>query len=355
LHRYFSGEATEQEKIQVESWVDSDPRNREFMQSMKEIWEIEPGDEIEVNARAAWNSFKNRLSDKPGEVTVGGSTRLYGIEELRRPGHSYETRTNRNRRVVALAATAAAVLLLAVVFYQVSPTLMGNVNDTSGETPRGQLISTERGQRTSLRLFDGTRVQLNAESSIRIPPGFGDSTRSVHLQGQAYFDVVRNTDLPFIVYSGNSLTKVLGTKFDVKDYPEDEQVQVAVEEGRVALAAAGSEMGNSTTKMRQITKGQIGLLNRDGRSTVTPTEEIQRYLGWKDGRLIFDATAFGEAIPKLQRWYDIKIEVADASVNSKRITASFKDEPMTEVMNIIALSLDMHYERDGRTFTFISN
>lgn len=353
LHKYLSGESTEEEKRQVDSWIESDPRNEEFMDSLIKIWEVKPGEEIEVDARAAWETFKHKLTEEQRTVSHEKGTNIYALNEQGSPHYSYAKKSRGYKRAVAISVSAAAVFLVAFLFYQFSSLAAGFYADSSSDPPKVQEIITERGQRTNLLLFDGTSVQLNAESRIRIPPGFGDSTRIVHLEGQAYFDVTHKPDMPFVVHSGNTFTKVLGTKFDVKAYPGDKQVQVVVEEGKVSLS--NSRTAGTDNEDRRVNKGQIGLLKEDGRTVVSNTMEIERYLGWKDGRLIFDSTTLDEAIQQLERWYDISIVLADPSVKSEKLTASFKNEPMTEVMNIISLSLDLYYEREGRTFTFYSN
>ena len=353
MHKYLADEASPEERREVDAWIESDERNEEFMKSLLDIWNIEPGDNIEVDARKAWESFKYRLADERRAGSSESEDNIFRLSELRSPEPAQHRAAGARKRVLAVSLTAAAVLLIAFLFYQFSPLGAANLAISSQDLPNPQEITTERGQRTNLRLFDGSRVQLNAESELRIPTGFGDTARVVHLRGQAYFEVTHNPEMPFIVYSGNSLTRVLGTKFDVKAYPEDLQVQVVVEEGRVALGTAESK--ETIAENHQIGTGQIGYLNEDGQTMVANTSEIERYLGWKDGRLIFDSATFEDVIQQLQRWYDVKIKVADSSAMSKKLTASFKNEPMTEVMNIISLSLDLRYEREGRIITFHVN
>lgn len=337
LQKYLSGECSPRERDKVEAWIRADEENKKFMKSLERIWEVEPRDGITVDAESAWASFQHKLSEKEKKSS----------ENIFRLHTNYSNRSFGWTKVATFAA--AAVVLIAFLFYVYIPQF-----DTSPEAanhqPKMEQISTKRGQRTVLRLGDGSKVYLNAASSIKIPAEFGDSTRDVYLKGEAFFEVTHNPEKPFLVHTPNAYTKVLGTKFDVKAYPDEDPVRVVVKEGRVALGSTA----NPDTTHNKITRNHMGTLSRQGEMQITEVK-IDKYLSWKDGRLIFKSTPLREVIPQLERWYDIDIEVADSSLYSQQMTASFKDEPMSEVLKIIALSLDASYERKDRTIIFRSN
>ncbi|MEX1137275.1 MAG: FecR domain-containing protein [Balneolales bacterium] len=347
LHKYLSGECSLEEMQKVEGWLRADKKNQRFMDSLDKVWKVESDDEIEVDAKSAWNSFQHKITDKQEQVRE--KRNIYPLNSKHSKTHTYK----RDGRTVGFAFLAAAVVLIAVLLYRFMPQMAPNPPEiqAAAEQPQMQEIITEQGQRTTFQLFDGTRVHLNADSKIEIPLAYGDSIRKVYLEGEAYFEVAHNRDKPFVVYSGDAYVEVLGTKFGVRAYEEDEQVQIAVEEGKVSLGSSLSldEEG------KHITRNQVGLLAKSGEAKVFDTEEIQQYLGWKDGRLNFNGVAFSEVKPQLERWYNIDIVLADPAVRSQALTASFMDEPMTEVMNIISLSLDVNYEREGRIITFYKN
>lgn len=346
LHKYLAGECSAGEQQRVEDWLRAAPENREFMESLKQIWEVTPGDEFEVDALSAWSAFRERIIDNPEGVSAG---RL-GSDRQRGPSYYHRQGPNRHRRqgkAFAYSFVAAAVILIAVLF-----SYYGSKVANVSETPiTMQEIVTEKGQRATFRLSDGTRVQLNADSRIEIPAEFMDASREVHLEGEAFFEVTSDPDTPFIVHSKDAFTRVLGTKFGVRAYAGEGQVQVVVAEGKVALGTRKP----SNRQEKHITRNQVGILAKDGQTNVTSTDHIERYLGWKDGRLIFKDTPFGEVKAQLERWYDITLTLADSSLGSRRLTASFNNEPMTEVLNVIALSLDMSYEREGRKVTFLEH
>lgn len=335
IRKYLSGDCNSVEKQQVESWMQSDEENRDFVKSLEKIWAVDPKDEIVVDAKAAWNTFKHKLTeDNPNR-------------DQKRIRTTYSKRKNGWVKVAAMA-TAAAILIGFLVYIYIPQLNFGD--KMASQKPQMERITTRKGQRTVLRLSDGTQVHLNAASTIKIPTDFGDSTRDVYLEGEAFFEVTHNPQKPFLVHTANAYTRVLGTKFDVKAYPGDDPVRVVVKEGRVALGSSS----NPDTTHNKITRNHMGTLSRKGKMQISAVR-IGKYVGWKDGRLTFESTPLKEMIPQLERWYDINIEVADSSLYSQRMTASFKDEPMSEVFKIIALSLNASFESEGHTITFHAN
>lgn len=347
LQKFLSGECSPDEKQQVKAWLRFDKQNQVFFDSLLKIWSVEPEDEIKVDAKSAWEAFQHKLSEEEDTNQKHSQKLTSRLRKL----HAKSRRDKGNGRSIAYSLSAAALMLIVFLLYYFAAPLSSTQDSIAGNKSRTQQIITERGQRTTFKLFDGTRVQLNADSKIEISEAFGDSVRSVSLEGEAYFEVFSNTEKPFIVNSGNSYTRVLGTKFGVKAYSIDQQVQVVVEEGRVAFGSTS----DSDSQGKHITKNQVGILSKDGKTEVKDIPEISTYLGWKEGRLIFESTPLSEVVSQLERWYDIEMVLADSSLKSKTITASFKDEPMTEVINIISLSLDARYKRDGRKITFFMN
>ncbi|WP_372634393.1 FecR family protein [Fodinibius sp.] len=344
LHKYLTGECTPAEKEKVELWLHSDQRNREFYDSLVKIWSVEPDDNIKIDAKDAWNSFKEKISEEEEEKEE------YASQKTFTSFHSIQPETPRRKgysRPVAGSIAAATIFLAGVLLYLFLPDFGSADKELAQKETQIQEISTELGQRTSFRLSDGTHVYLNADSRVQVSSAFGDSIRSIQLQGEAYFDVARDENSPFVVYSGHSSTRVLGTRFGVKAYPQDERVQVVVEEGKVAVNSSDKPAAGDL----YLTENQVGFLDSDGKSQITRINGVSAYLAWKDGRMVFESTSFESVIPQLERWYNIDIE-ADSSLFSQQVTASFSDEPMLEVLNILALSLDAEFQRDGRHINF---
>ncbi|MDZ7694013.1 MAG: FecR domain-containing protein [Balneolaceae bacterium] len=258
----------------------------------------------------------------------------------------YPTKQKKTARVVAFTLAAAAVLLIAFLFYNSNPI----PSEQSESELVNQEITTERGQRTTVRLSDGTRIHLNAESKLVVPQDYMQNDRIVRLHGEAFFEVTSNKDKPFVVQTDRSITRVLGTKFNVTAYPDQKEVQVVVDEGRVVL---GSEKDVQAPEV-QLTRSQRGTINGNGEIIASHVSDVGRYLDWSRGKLTFQDAPLEDVEKRLERWYDIEV-IFDKGISTenRRLTGSFKDISMTNVLNSIALSLELNYKEEGRKITFM--
>jgi len=208
--------------------------------------------------------------------------------------------------------------------------------------PSAREYVTASGERAVLTLVDGTRVILGAASRLTVSPKYGSGTdpRLVTLEGEGYFEAVHDAAHPFTVQVGHRLVRDVGTKFVVRAFAPDHSVAVAVTEGEVMLAG---------TRLRQ---GDLGRLDATGAVRVRSGADLRSYTSWITGRLVFDDTPLAEAIPVLERWYDLDITVADSALYRRRLFATLESQPVTNVLDLIALSLNLRVERRGRIVTF---
>jgi ferric-dicitrate binding protein FerR (iron transport regulator) len=209
-------------------------------------------------------------------------------------------------------------------------------------------ITTEVGQRAQVQLSDGTRVTLNAESELTLPPMFGERRRHVRLQGQAYFEVEPDEERPFIVHAGGSVTRVLGTEFDVGAYPGDEAVRVVVAEGTVAVR---SELEDEETRVT-LRERQMAYLSKSDQSVTRQEVDPSPYIAWTKGELVFRDAPFNEVIQRFRSWYGLRVKLVGSVDAVDHLNASFKEESIDEVLVIVAETLDLEYQREGETVTF---
>jgi transmembrane sensor len=134
-------------------------------------------------------------------------------------------------------------------------------------------------------------------------------------------------------------------------YPNDTLSHVVVAEGKVAIRPAGSPAGSGTA----LSPGDLGKLDASGIATVTSGVNVDRYLAWTKGRLVFDDTPLREVLPQLSHWYDVDFEVADGGLGSRRLTATVAGEALPQTLELLASSLALRYERHDRTVTFYSS
>ena len=216
-------------------------------------------------------------------------------------------------------------------------------------TPTGLRVAyAPAGQRASFRLSDDTRVILGVASTLRYPPAIDNSTRTVELEGEAYFDVTRPGKRPFVVRTRGVEAISLGTEFVVKAYAEDAAPLVVVRRGRVELRAATADPSRGQPV---IEAGQQGRLTAEGKIFVGPADTSALF-AWTQGWLVFDSLPLRDAALAISRWYDLDVRLADTSLGSIPLTATFRNQPTDEVLALLATSLGIRQVRRGRIVTF---
>lgn len=232
----------------------------------------------------------------------------------------------------------AAVLLLPLVlvslffFYQYQ--VLRNDLHAAAVT---QQIGTQPGTKTHFFLPDSTEVWLNAASTIKFPFNFTGPTRLIELDGEAYFRVHQNKKKPFIVKSGSFEVEALGTMFNLCAYSEDKKFTAALEEGKIKVSGRGADQSLI------IKPGELVHYN-PARDQLTRSQgDIRDIIAWKDGRLIFNQTPFADVVLALGRWFNADIRLADQSIANYRYTATFTDENLKQVMELLKFTAPIDY------------
>lgn len=205
--------------------------------------------------------------------------------------------------------------------------------------PEFNTITTPRGGQYQVVLEDGTKVWLNAASSIRFPQAFTGNDRQVELTGEAYFEVAKNKAKPFIVQANGTRVQVLGTHFNINAYSDNNNVTTTLLEGSVRMASGGSTV--------MLAPGQQGVVV-NGSTIKVGNADIQQTMAWKNGLFIFRDLNIVEVMKQVGRWYDVDVEyVGDVKNNEFGGTIS-KYKNITELLDIMQLTRSVHYKIEGR-------
>lgn len=197
-----------------------------------------------------------------------------------------------------------------------------------------QEITSPPGIRSLVDLPDGSKVWLNAGSTIRFEIPFNQKMRKVDLLGEAFFDVARNPDHPFVVESGKVRVKVLGTHFNCKAFAEDPNVEVILEKGKIQLQTGEADAPNEFI----MHPGERAVVNKNNLKATITNEKIFKYIAWHDGKLVFDNTPMQEVSQALARWYGVEVIAKDPEIMKYRFTATFENESLFEVIELLGLS-----------------
>ncbi|TDE14533.1 FecR family protein [Dyadobacter psychrotolerans] len=244
-----------------------------------------------------------------------------------------EVIVNPFRRIFTFFNILAAASVLLVFFFAGRFLL-----PTTGETVISSVEQkTGNGQQRDIKLPDGTIVRLNAGSTITYPKVFPDTLREVTLSGEAFFSVAKNAKSPFIIHTGEIVTRVLGTSFNVRAYPENEDVQIAVVEGKVKVNTrlAPTEDKNSVC----LTGNEMVTFQKTKGELIKSDYDEKEQIGWKDGILYFEKSDFISTVKKLERWYGVRIHIADLKKlddPSWRFSGKFQHKQLEYILNVMS-------------------
>jgi len=363
VSRKLSGEATASELAELSDLIKTQANTDLYLQAIEEFWKIPP-EKDEDFLEATYHLHLNRLKEKGFDLEKDKEQdepqALY-FDDEDRPG-----KLNRKKSVIALSVLSA--IILAFIFYNSRNSVTVPANDKIAQTE----VSTKSGSRTNFRLPDGTSVWLNGNSKLEYDIShFGESLREVTLIGEAYFDVVKNNDKPFIIHANKINIKVVGTSLNVKAYPGEKNTETSLIRGSIEVTMTGVNgkcMMKPNDKLiipngaipAQIEKtvnapedviGKIPMAKMV-KLTVAQDEQTIVETAWVENRLVFDHETFEELSLKMERFYAVSIRIEDKELKSEQFTGSFEKETFAEALNALQLSKPFFkYNINNRTIT----
>ncbi len=247
------------------------------------------------------------------------------------------------KRLFNQFARIAAVLILPILLYTGYLQFYGQNRMFTSELSELVNVNCQRGTVTNLTLPDGSQVWLNAGSTISYPNRFSGNTRQVTVNGEAYFEVVKNKKLPMVVSVGDVDVKVYGTSFNVNTF-SDKTVKVTLVEGSVALSTPLTKFYGKDEFL--IKPGQTVSFDENSRELEVKDEDTFYYTAWKDGVLVFRNAEFRSIAETLSRRFNVDIEIKDQNLASVQIDATFNNEGLTEILRLLSLSTPFTYRNE---------
>lgn len=231
------------------------------------------------------------------------------------------------------------------------------VNDTSGlaqsvaDDGLNQMI-VPFGKRSFILLSEGTRVWLNSGSRLIFPPVFKGKTREVFLEGEAFFDVAKNSGKPFYVKTDAFKIKVYGTKFDVQAYAQDPDNSVVLVEGKISMNI------NNSKKMPEVflvPNQKASLTKSNGNFGINSVENTEIYTAWVDGYLTFTNEEVADVLKRVSRYYNVEIEAELPDFTGKIYGKLDLKDDLERVLNGVAFISETKYEKIGNKYVFMVN
>lgn len=314
LTRFLTKTCTAEELLEVEKWISADQTNADWLFGMEHIWSLK--DELRFSDKkqieAAYHRFMNAVDQKVTPRTVKMPFR---------------------KRWIRYAAAVVIVFLLAANIYQL-------FRDSPSSISTENRIEVPLGQRVSITLSDGTKVWLNAGSILSYPSQFTLKDRSVRLDGEGYFEVVADEKHPFIVQTSMLDVKVLGTKFNVQAYP-DEDIAVSLVEGKLRVQAGQQTTLMSTNELVTYSEN-LGLQH-------IKNKDIQHTIQWTSGEFMFIDRELAYIAKSLERHFDVTISIDTPELAEERFSCRTQQgATLEQVLDLLKSTKKIDYTINGK-------
>ena len=231
----------------------------------------------------------------------------------------------------------AAIFLLAFITGAVSISFFKQ-NNSNLYTDVYNEIHVPNGEKSQITLYDGTQVWLNSGTTLRYPVVFNGGERNVYIDGEAFFDVAKDKKNPFFVNASDMKVKVLGTRFNVYAYHEEQILHTTLEEGLVDISISGSN------KIISLNPGDQIAFAKDSRTYELQQVDTDLYTSWKENMLRFENSELGEILKKMERWYDVKMKIDQRMDTSERYTFTIHTESLREMLEALSITSNINYE-----------
>ena len=324
--KYLQGNCTGAEFDQLLLWIKEDSLKVSEKLMVQEFW-----DEYEPEARPVERIKYTRVLDKiHHKININQNSAQLVIRKV-----------STKNRILSILTRAAAILLfpvLTLLFYTIlsdKDRYADNLNDLEVEAPAGSRINIELG--------DGTKVWLNHGSKLKYPHWFEGENRKVFLIGEAYFEVAHNAKVPFIVGTNRLEVKATGTAFNVSAYPGDDHIETTLVEGKVILYER-----ETNNEIKALSPGECLKFITQKNVYTLESGHTEKNIAWKDGRLVFRNDRVEDIAIKLARWYNVEVEIANVKVKEFTFTATFMDETLPQVLELLSLATPVSYKLTSR-------
>lgn len=308
LNKYLRGEASEPEVSELYQWIDAAPGNRKEVIEYKKVWAITAlGNE---NESQTWKIlFDHRIN-------------------------------KRSYLKPYLQFIRYAAIFLLVFVSGISLGYFGlRLAKEKLVYNKSTSINSPLGQMTNVELPDGTKVMLNSGSSITYNGNFSIGERVISLSGEAYFDVYKDNEHPFIIQTSLLNLKVHGTSFNIEAYPEENMVNSTLIEGSLGV------MNKDNKELLLLVPGENAHFDAVTKKLSVSHVKTEIYTSWKDGLITFRNEKLKDIARKIERWYNVKIVIKNQSLGEEAYFGTImKNKPIDQILDVLKLTSSLKYK-----------
>lgn len=323
--KYVNGEASVEEMEAVLAWISTSELNKAYVYKLR--------DSITISQMESVGTKYEEFAEPKREVMENIKLHM-----------SLKYNRDRRKYLILFRSSAAIILLLLLLnicqFIVKEPTLsVKPYRYQSNNIIRTYF--TENGVKGKILLADGTIVWLNSGSSISYPDKFEDDARRVKIIGEGYFDIVKNPEWPMEISTcKGTVLEVLGTRLNIRSY-EDEKEITTLFSGKVNIITKDKVLEIKPLETVIIEDAPKKISNNI--VVLNNNVDTTKVIAWKSGKLIFERQPLGEIVRELERWHGVEIIVEDNSILDYKITASFSNESIIQIMEMIAFTTPVKY------------
>lgn len=293
LIAFIKGDLKEPQRVEVRNWIASSPKHQAHFERIRDIWDLhgQKAEQYQPEMNVAWQRIEGAIEDRP-------------------PVWHWVYRV-----------AAGLVLMMGIAYFMIN-----RQNETSTSRLVQHIADTSS---KVVSLPDGSIITLNQGSQITLDADFDQSIRHIQLAGEAFFEVARDENRPFIIETSRSKTQVLGTSFSISE--SDRSTTLTVVSGKVSFSSKSDESVI-------LTKGDQGTLSSSGQLTKNNNTDLN-FLSWKTGNLVFENASVKSVLTDLEQHYNVRFQSESSIVTT--LTAQFNNQSLGEVLEIVSSTLDI--------------
>jgi transmembrane sensor len=372
---YIRGTISEKDHDELDAWINESDQNMKLFEDLTDEKNLEANLAWmdQVNSGAAYNQLQqsgafNKRKSRAFRVWIAAAfiILLIGLFFILRftidnkqpeessassvkdlnPGGNKATLTFSDGSVIDLSSIDRGLLKKeqgAEVSKKTDGQLVYASDHSGNEVERMDILSTPFGGQYQVTLSDGTKVWLNAASTLKYPARFGSKDRTVSIEGEAYFEVAKNPQHPFhVILPDSSTVSVLGTHFDVMSYNNENSKNITLLEGSVKV-----QSGIGSRESVVIKPGQQAIVTKNSELRTQNPVDTDEVIGWKNGLFVFRDAPIESIMRQIERWYDAKVEYKD-QVNLHLNATIERNVPVSKLLHIFQETRQVKFEIEGK-------
>lgn len=346
IAKKLSGEASPEELLELEKALRMDPDLHYSLEAVHDLWVSNPTPQAEL-AEKAYEKHLERLQSAGVDFSHG------------QPGPSRSIFKLYSKKFRAAGMAALFLLAFAGIYRMTRPRLSPPQKAEIKAKNPGEIV-TQNGTRTKLLLPDGTLVWLNAGSHLIYDSTYDNVNREVSLSGEAFFDVKKNKEKPFLIHAGNINITVLGTSLNVKSYPGDKTIETSLILGKIEVSFKDHVQEKVILRPNQklIVPSETAAVDATVRSynkkipkSAMIVNSLSRFgpdsliaeTAWVENKLVFQDESFAELARKMERWYGISIVLDDKTLDTLHFTGSFEKENIRQALTALHIGSNFNF------------